>query len=158
LQAIQLIRSSLGITETKDIRSLRLRKALRNVNHEKRRQIPASLRWEDLSPLARSVLLGLLGDGGVYEANETHYYSETHKLSHKDYLTWKISLLLKEFRGSFREHDPHRKDARCVWETGVSQIFSLLREQFYTRSNVGFKTIMGLQANEWMILGDYSGR
>jgi hypothetical protein len=66
LQAIQLMRSNLGITETKDARKRRLRQAARSINYEKRRQIPSSLTWEDLSPLARAVLLGsLLGDSGI---------------------------------------------------------------------------------------------
>jgi hypothetical protein len=148
LQAIQLMRSNLGITETKDARKRRLRQAAKLIDHAKLRQIPSTLTWEDLSPIARAVFIGsLLGDGGVYEANGTHYYSETHKLSHKEYLVWKVNLLPREFRGSFREHDPGRKDARCVWETGVSQIFTLLRKQFYTRSKGGFKTMI----SDWVI-------
>jgi hypothetical protein len=148
LQAIQLMRSNLGITETQEARSYRLRWASQFIDYAARRQIPSNLMWEDLSPTARAVLLGsLLGDGGIYEASGNHYYSETHKLPHKEYLLWKVNLLPGEFRGSFREHDPRRKHARCVWETGVSQIFTLLRKHFYVRAKGGFKTTI----SDWVI-------
>jgi hypothetical protein len=148
LSAIQQMRSKLGITETKDVRNRRLRKAAKLIDHAKLRQIPSTLAWEDLSPIERAVFLGsLLGDGGTYEANGIHYYSETHKLSHKEYLIWKRSLLPMEFSGNLREEGPQKKDPRCIWETGVSQIFTMLRGHFYLDTKRGFKTII----SDWVI-------
>jgi hypothetical protein len=148
LNAIQLMRSNLGIIETKENLISRMKKAHQLINFKKRQQIPSTLAWEDLSPIARAVLLGsLLGDGGVYEANGTHYYSETHKSTHREYLIWKTGLLPQVFHGRLRERNPQLKDARCIRETGVSHIFTFLREQFYIDAKRGFKTIV----SEWVI-------
>jgi hypothetical protein len=148
LSAIQQMRSRLGITETKDVRIRRLREAAKLIDHAKLRQIPSTLTWEDLSPIAQAVFLGsLLGDGGTYEANGSHYYSETHKLPHKEYLIWKRDLLPTEFQGNFREEGPQKKDQRCIWETGVSQIFTMLRGHFYLDAKRGFKTAI----SDWVI-------
>jgi len=106
------------------------------------------LAWQDLSTIARAVFIGsILGDGGIYEANGIHYYSETHKLSHKEYLIWKRNLLPTEFQGNLREEIPQKKDPRCIWETGVSQIFTLLRGHFYLDAKRGFKTTI----SDWVI-------
>jgi LAGLIDADG DNA endonuclease family len=148
LRAIQLMRSYLGIVEGKDARTRRLKQAAQHIDYEKRRQIPATLTWDDLPLVARSVLLGsLLGDGGIYEANGIHYYSETHKLPHKDYLLWKLALMPPEFRKGLRQRDSTTNIARCIWETGVSSIFTLLRKQFYLELGSGHKTMI----SDWVI-------
>jgi hypothetical protein len=56
-------------------------------------------------------------------------------------------LLPAEFVGNLREDNPQDKDPRCVWETGVSQIFTMLRGHFYLDRKRGFKTII----SDWVI-------
>jgi hypothetical protein len=60
---------------------------------------------------------------------------------------WKRSLLPTEFQGNFREEDHQKKNPRCIWETGVSQIFTMLRGHFYLGAKRGFKTII----SDWVI-------
>ncbi|MFI4987877.1 MAG: hypothetical protein ACHQF3_10590, partial [Alphaproteobacteria bacterium] len=148
LNAIQVMRSNLGITETIDARKRRLRKAAANIDYAKRRQIPSTMTWEDLSVIARSIFIAsILGDGGVYYANGVHYYAETHKLAHRAYLLWKRELVPDVFHGNFREDIPQHKDPQCVWETGVSEIFTMLRGHFYLDVKRGDKTVI----SEWII-------
>ena len=148
LQAIQLMRSALGIVETIDARKRRLRRAAALIDYGKRRQISPEMTWKDLSSIQQRLwIASTLGDGAELEANGTHYYSETHKLAHKEYLRWKIDMMPPEFRGNWREDRPEEKDPKCVWETGVSKIFTMLREHFYLDSKRGFNTII----SHWVI-------
>jgi hypothetical protein len=114
------------------------------------RQIPYTLGWDDLAPIVRTVILfSVLGDASLPKAGAGahHYYTETHALYHRDYLLWKRSMLPECFRGNFYEDPVDKKDPRCVWETGVSQIFSTLRPHLYPQINKGFKSII----SEWVI-------
>jgi hypothetical protein len=136
--------------ETAESRKQRLRKAAARIDYGKRRQIPPSLTWDDLDAMTQRIFrASVLGDGSIVKpsAGRHHYYTETKKLDHREYLLWKQGLVRPEFRTLLYERTSDVTHPRCTWETGVSQVFTKLRGQFYRDDRIGYKSII----SDWTI-------